>query len=205
MALLALLVLIAVASIIALWTADRDHRIRATTSPSAPASSPAAQSQSPSVSQGAAGSPAIVGVRDFDPEEDGGNGEENGDRAATVIDGDAGTTWVTMRYLRRPDMGGQKPGVGLILDLGAPTTVTSATVTLVGGETAVELRVPSGSEPSMRTEADWTIVGSNPAATGTATIALDEPTETQYLMVYVTSLPPVEGGFRAEIAEVTLQ
>ncbi|MBB1511354.1 murein biosynthesis integral membrane protein MurJ [Tessaracoccus sp. MC1627] len=202
-ALLALLVLIAVASIIALWTADPDQ---AATTPSGPgASSPAAQSQSPSVSQGAAGSPAIVGVRDFDPEEDGGNGEENGDRAATVIDGDAGTTWVTMRYLRRPDMGGQKPGVGLILDLGAPTTVTSATVTLVGGETAVELRVPSGSEPSMRTEADWTIVGSNPAATGTATIALDEPTETQYLMVYVTSLPPVEGGFRAEIAEVTLQ
>ena len=200
-ALLALLALIAVASIIALWTADPDQ---AATSPSGPgASSPAAQSQSPS--QSAAGGPTIVGVRDFDPEEDGGNGEENGDRAANVIDGDAGTTWVTMRYLRRPDMGGQKPGVGLILDLGAPTTVTSATVTLVGGETAVELRVPSGSEPSMRTEADWTLVGSNPAATGSATIELDEPRETQYLMVYVTSLPPVEGGFRAEIAEVTLQ
>ena len=188
-----------------------DHRAvdggpadQSATTPSGPgASSPAAQSQSPS--QSAAGGPTIVGVRDFDPEEDGGNGEENGDRAANVIDGDAGTTWVTMRYLRRPDMGGQKPGVGLILDLGAPTTVTSATVTLVGGETAVELRVPSGSEPSMRTEADWTLVGSNPAATGSATIELDEPRETQYLMVYVTSLPPVEGGFRAEIAEVTLQ
>ena len=145
------------------------------------------------------------GVTDFDPEEDNGNGEENADRAANVIDGDPETTWVTMRYLRRPDMGGQKPGVGLVLDLGEPRTVTSATVTLVGGETAVELRVPSGAEPSTRTEADWRIVGANPTASGTATIALDSPTETQYLLVYLTNLPAVEGGFRGEIAEITLQ
>ena len=200
-ALLALVALIAIASLIALWTTDPDQ---AATSPSGPGS-PSATSQSQSPSQTAAGAPTIVGVTDFDPEEDNGNGEENADRAANVIDGDPETTWVTMRYLRRPDMGGQKPGVGLVLDLGEPRTVTSATVTLVGGETAVELRVPSGAEPSTRTEADWRIVGANPTASGTATIALETPTETQYLMVYLTSLPPVEGGFRGEIAEITLQ
>ena len=198
-ALLALVALIAIASLIALWTTDPDQ---AATSPSGPGS-PSATSQSPS--QTAAGAPTIVGVTDFDPEEDNGNGEENADRAANVIDGDPETTWVTMRYLRRPDMGGQKPGVGLVLDLGEPRTVTSATVTLVGGETAVELRVPSGAEPSTRTEADWRIVGANPTASGTATIALDSPTETQYLLVYLTNLPAVEGGFRGEIAEITLQ
>lgn len=202
-ALLALVALIAIVSLVALWTADPDQ---ASTTPSGPGSpSATAESQSQTPSQTAPGAPTIVGVRDFDPEEDNGNGEENADRTANVIDGDPETTWVTMRYLRRPDMGGQKPGVGLILDLGEPRTVTSATVTLVGGETAVELRVPSGSEPSMRTEADWTIVGANPTASGTATIALETPTETQYLMVYLTSLPPVEGGFRGEIAEITLQ
>ncbi len=84
-------------------------------------------------------------------------------------------------------------------------TVTSATVTLVGGETAVELRVPSGSEPSMRTEADWTIVGANPTASGTATIALETPTETQYLMVYFTKLPPTDNGYRARLHEVTVR
>ena len=200
-ALLALVALIAIASLIALWTTDPDQ---AATSPSGPGS-PSATSQSQSPSQTAAGAPTIVGVTDFDPEEDNGNGEENADRAANVIDGDPETTWVTMRYLRRPDMGGQKPGVGLVLDLGEPRTVTSATVTLVGGETAVELRVPSGAEPSTRTEADWRIVGANPTASGTATIALDSPTETQYLLVYLTNLPAVEGGFRGEIAEITLQ
>lgn len=200
-ALLALVALIAIASLIALWTTDPDQ---AATSPSGPGS-PSATSQSQSPSQTAAGAPTIVGVTDFDPEEDNGNGEENADRAANVIDGDPETTWVTMRYLRRPDMGGQKPGVGLVLDLGGPRTVTSATVTLVGGETAVELRVPSGAEPSTRTEADWRIVGANPTASGTATIALDSPTETQYLLVYLTNLPAVEGGFRGEIAEITLQ
>ena len=199
-ALLALVALITVASLIALWTADPDQ---ATTTPSGSRSgSPTAGSQSPSET-GAA--PTIVAVSDFDPEVDGGNGEENGDRAAGVIDGDAATTWVTMRYLRRADMGGQKPGVGLILDLGAPTTVTSATVTLVGGDTALELRVPSGEQPSERTEADWEVVGADAAATGEATITLSSPTETQYLMVYITNLPPVEGGFRAEIAEITVR
>ncbi|AQX15731.1 MULTISPECIES: murein biosynthesis integral membrane protein MurJ [Tessaracoccus] len=202
-ALLALLALIAVASLIALWTGGGDPGTSPTSSQSASGSPTEGSTASGSPS---AAAPTITSVADFDPEADGGNAEENPDRVANVIDGDPETTWVTMRYLRRPDMGGLKPGVGLVLDLGEARTVTSATVTLVGGgPTAVELRVPAGSEPSTRTEQDWTVVGSDDAASGAATIALEAPTDTRYLMVYVTNLPEVEGGYRAEIAEITLQ
>ncbi|GAA3876803.1 murein biosynthesis integral membrane protein MurJ [Tessaracoccus defluvii] len=146
----------------------------------------------------------ILAVDDFDPEADGGSDDENPGLVGNVIDGDPDTSWETVRYLKRPDMGGQKPGVGVIVDLGEERLVTSATVTLNGaGPTAVELRVPQG-EPSYKTVQEWTIVGADAEASGAATIPLTTPTTTRYLLVYVTSLPPVEGGFQASIAEITL-
>lgn len=209
-ALLVLALFIAVTVFIA--TLAGDDAQQAGQSPSGSASAEPSGSASADGSQSASGSPSasgpisIVGVDDFDPERDNGNGEENPDRAANAIDGDPSTTWITMRYLNRPDMGGEKPGVGLVLDLGERRTVSSATVSLVGdGPTAVELRVPAGAEMSMAAEADWEIVASDAEATGDATITLDEPVETQYLLVYVTSLPEVEGGYRGEIAEITVQ
>ncbi|GAA4888545.1 hypothetical protein GCM10025789_01000 [Tessaracoccus lubricantis] len=146
----------------------------------------------------------VASVTDFDPEADGGNAEEVPERTANVIDGDPATTWQTMRYLRNPKLGGLKPGVGLVLDLGEARTVSSVTLTLVGGATSVEVRVPKGEAASMDTEADWAVVGANPAATGTATVALAEPVETQWVLVYFTQLPEVDGGYRAEVAEVTV-
>lgn len=122
-----------------------------------------------------------------------------------MIDGDPSTTWVTMRYLRHPTLGNLKPGVGLVLDLGEPRTVSNVTLTMVGGETSIEVRVPKGDTASMRSEADWQVVAANPAAPdGEVTIALDEPVESQWVLVYFTKLPPVEGGFRAEVAEVSV-
>lgn len=144
-------------------------------------------------------------VTDFDPETDGGNGEELPERVANVIDGDESTTWQTMRYLRHPTLGNLKPGVGLVLDLGEARTISEVTLTMVGGETSIEVRVPKGDTASMRTEADWELVGADAAApAGEVTISLAEPTETQWVLVYFTKLPPVEGGFRAEVAEVTV-
>ena len=62
-----------------------------------------------------------------------------------------------------------------------------------------------GSKPSTRTEADWTVVGANDAAKGTVTIELEKPTETQYLLVYFTRLPPTENGYKARLHEVTVR
>ena len=71
--------------------------------------------------------------------------------------------------------------------------------------TSVEIRVPEGSKPSTRTEADWTVVGADDAARGTVTIELDTPTETQHLLVYFTKLPPTDGGYKARLHEVTVK
>lgn len=154
---------------------------------------------------GEAGPLDVAKATDFDPEIDGGNGEEFPDTVGNVIDGDPDTTWTTMRYLNYPKMGRQKPGVGFVLDLGEDRTVTNVEIVFLGaGPTNVELRVPKGAEPSMRSQEDWEPVAENrPAEPGAQQIAL-ENVKTRYLLVYVTELPPVEGGFRAEISGVTV-
>jgi hypothetical protein len=55
-----------------------------------------------------------------------------------AVDGDAATVWRTERY-RSAAFGGLKPGVGLLVDLGAPTPVSSVELTTLPG-TTVELR-----------------------------------------------------------------
>lgn len=154
----------------------------------------------------AAGPLEVVDVTDFDPEADGGNGEELPDEVANVIDGDPETTWTTMRYLRRANLGGLKPGVGFVLDLGEPRRVSSLDITVVGeGPTDVELRVPAGEEPSMETVNDWQVVApSRGVPAGEEAVGLNTEVDTQYVLVYLTNLPPIEGGYAGEVAEVVV-
>lgn len=55
----------------------------------------------------------IVSVSAFDPEIDGGNGEENNDLANRATDGDVTTSWRTQCYSNQ--FMGAKPGVGLVV------------------------------------------------------------------------------------------
>ena len=208
-ALWAILVLAVLALVISLIVVGAmNARDNAAPGPSTPGSS-AAPNGSPDAAPGAEGPFAIVGASDFDPETDGGNNEENPDTVAKAFDGDPATYWETLRYKNRPNLGGLKPGVGVVLDLGEKRTVTAVELMLSADNpddpTSVELRVPEGSQPSTRTEADWKVVGSDDAAKGTVTITLEKPTETQYLMVYFTKLPPTDNGYKARLHEVTVR
>jgi serine/threonine protein kinase len=74
-----------------------------------------------------AGAPQIVGVRAWDP--DGTNGTENDAQAALALaDGSDSTAWATECY-QNQYMGGKR-GVGLILDLSAPSPGTLSLQTL---------------------------------------------------------------------------
>lgn len=147
----------------------------------------------------------VVSATAFDPSTDGGDGEENNDDAGLAVDGDSGTAWKTTRYHNRGDMGGLKPGVGLMLDLGEKRTITAAEVTLTG-PSVVELRVPKGDEGSTRTEADWLVVASNDSAEGTVTLSPEQPVETQWVLVYVTNTPKVaDNRYQTEISEIKLR
>jgi len=136
---------------------------------------------------------------DFDPQGD--PPEENPDQALLAVDGDPDTGWRTMTYSQQLGPGGLKTGVGLTLDLGSAGEVSEVGLTLVGAPTALSVYVTDQLPTGVR--------GLTPVATATAdgtdaTVALDEAATGRYVTIWLTSLPTIEGGFRGEIAEVTV-
>ena len=116
-------------------------------------SAPGARASGPAAATAAAASPSavtsntpsaapvsIAGVQALDPQ---GDDNENNDLAARAIDGDPSTSWHSDRY-SSPEFGGLKKGLGLAVDLGETSTVTSVTVTAPGTDGTVELRTADG-------------------------------------------------------------
>jgi serine/threonine protein kinase len=150
------------------------------------------------------GSPLRVSsAQDFDPEGD--PPEENPDQVPLAVDGKPGTGWRTLTYKDDAHLGGLKSGVGILLDLGSEQEVGSVQVDLAGSPTSLELYATAPGVDSAPAElADTRRVAA--ATADGATAVLRTPTvRTRFLVVWLTSLPPVTGGFRGEIAEVTVR
>lgn len=146
----------------------------------------------------------VVSVRDFDPE--GNPPRENPETVGNVIDGDPSTSWTTSTYRGNPRLGGLKSGVGVLLDLGATRSVGSVQLSLVGAPTSVELY---GTDPGVSTPpaelADTSRLGAVTSTGNSAVFRLDPAARTRYLVVWLTSLPPVTGGYRGEISEIVVR
>lgn len=151
----------------------------------------------------------VASVADFDPEGDGGNGQENPDQAKLATDGNPATAWTSVVYLNDAKLGKLKPGVGLVVDLGERKKVGTVKLTLKGSPTAVQLRVPKDSATDKAptgSQKDWTTVASLPSAGTSVELKPEQSVESRYLLVYVTSLPKVSGNkYQAGIAEIEVQ
>jgi serine/threonine protein kinase len=148
------------------------------------------------------GAPApISGVtaRDFDPEGD--PPEENRELAPLAVDGDPATSWRTMTYDQNFGPGGLKNGAGLLLDLGRVRDVSAADLVLVGNPTELSLYVTRRAPTSV----DGLDAAATVDARTRARVTLDEPASGRFVTVWLTSIPTVDGGFRGEIAEVTVR
>jgi serine/threonine protein kinase len=151
------------------------------------------------------GSPVqVVGAQDFDPEGD--PPEENPDQVPLATDGKPGTGWRTLTYKDDARLGGLKSGVGILLDLGSEQEVGSVQLRLVGSPTDVELYATApGVNDAPAELADTRRVAAATADGTTAVLRADPAVRTRFLVVWLTSLPSVTGGFRGEIAEVTVR
>jgi hypothetical protein len=137
---------------------------------------------------------------DLDPQGD--PPDEYPELAPLVVDGDPATTWRTETYLQNFGPAGLKTGAGLVLDLDGSQQVSSVDLSLVGAPTSVSIYVTDKPPAGVK--------GLEPAATTVvegerARITLDQPATGRYLVVWLTSLPTVEGGYRAEVAEVAVR
>ena len=161
----------------------------ATAAPSAPSAVP----EGPS-----AGQPiAILSATGFDPQ---GDRNENNAQAARVYDGNPATSWSSEGY-NSPAFGGlPKKGVGVLLDLGQPTSVNQVAIDLAKGP--VDLTVYAAPGNSLD---GATVIGTATAATGQIQVkALDTMPRAQYVIVWFTKLAQDGARYRASISEIAL-
>jgi putative peptidoglycan lipid II flippase len=144
----------------------------------------------------------LEAVDDFDPQ---GDESENPDDANLAIDGDPDTGWRTTSYFNRPELGGLKDGVGLVVDLGETREVSQVRLTLAGDATTVELySAPDRTSPPVRMSG-LVKLGSVTADGGQVRLDVDDA-ETRFLVVWLTSLPEVTGGkFQGDVREIVVR
>lgn len=113
-----------------------------------------------------------------------------------VIDGDDATGWSTDEYFGPADFGGIKPGMGILIDLGAPTQVALVSITTAQAGATIELRT-GPADPGDTTEGDGTIeqtftrIGQAHENAGT-NVVINVPAEqepVQFLLVWISVLP----------------
>lgn len=149
-----------------------------------------------------------VAVHDFDPEGRDARGRpdpaENPKEVPRAVDDNPDTGWTTLTYAGA-DLGGLKSGVGLLLDLGADRSVQVIRLTIKGTPTSIEAYVaPPGDDAPPTSLADMLKVGSITADRREATLRLDSPVATRFVVVWLTQLPAYRNGFRGEIDRVTV-
>jgi len=141
----------------------------------------------------------VSNAADYDPEGD--PPSEYPENVPNVLDKDPKTTWTTSTYKENFGPGGLKDGVGLLFDLGATQDISEIEVDVVGAPTQFQAFVYDD-EPTGIPEGD-------PAAEGTATldqlVLRPQDASGRYVLVWITSLPTVSDGFRAEISRVVVR
>lgn len=149
-------------------------------------------SPTPSVSREIA---EIAAISDYDPF---GDHKENPDQASLAIDGDLTTSWNTVNYLHK-DMAG-KPGVGLLIDLGAPRPVTQVTLNFLEPGVSAKVFVSDSSEPDI-TSAEQ--LGEVTGADMSAIIKAPRSISGRYVVVWLTQVPQsANGSFKGGITEI---
>jgi hypothetical protein len=158
----------------------------------------------PSRSTGSSSAPtakALTGVtaRDFDPQ--GSDHSENPDQAPLAVDGDPGTAWTTVRYDQQLGAGGLKTGVGLVLDLGEDHDVTQVELSTVGQPTGVSVYVTDTNPADLQ----GLQVAGRATLSGThGVVTLGDTPTGRYVVVWLTRLPAVSGGFRGGISDAVV-
>jgi hypothetical protein len=146
-----------------------------------------------------AGEPlAILKATGFDPE---GDGKERNSEAPRVYDGDKATFWSSEGYASS-NLGGLKPGVGVVLDLGQAARVKEVVLELPD---EADVTVYLGDEDDSIDNA--TELGSSTGKKGTIKITPDDTDAAgEFVTVWFTKVSQVsDGRFRATLAEVSLR
>lgn len=152
-------------------------------------------SPAPSKKATAAKPIAILSATGFDPE---GDDQESDSKAGRVYDDDLATSWTSELYTTA-EFGNLKKGVGVLLDLGQPTSVRQVTLDL--GKEPVNLTVYAATDPSIE---GATVIGKASEASERTKVKAAKSAKAQYVIVWFTRLAPDDGQFTATVSEIAL-
>ncbi len=122
---------------------------------------------------------------EFDPYGD--HTDPHVDEAPLAIDGNPATAWHTQTF-GSATLGNLKPGVGLLVDLGTPRTVSAVQLVLLGDGTSVSLLTSDGGEPPTSDKA-MTRAAQAVNAQSHVTLRPAQPHKARYWLVWLTKLP----------------
>lgn len=144
----------------------------------------------------------IQDARDFDPF--GQPQEEHREEVPLAFDGDAGTAWTTENYRTSPQFGGLKVGVGVWFDLGSPQPLDQIVLDLTAAGVSFDVYRAATLPDQVDGLVGWgQPVTSVNDADNPATVQLDGRPEGRFWLVWLTSLPPADGGlYQAGIREI---
>jgi hypothetical protein len=98
-----------------------------------------------------------------------------------------------------------RSGLGLTFDLGEAVEVSEVEVTLAGGPYDVQLLAAAEAARPPTAVDGLATLDTLSGVSNEVTLTAEEPVTARHLVVWLTALPPTEGGFRGGIAEVTVR
>ncbi len=126
-----------------------------------------------------------------------------------IVDGNEQTGWTTDEY-NQANFGSIKPGMGILINLGAPTKVSAVKVLTSSQGATMELRTGT-SDPGNTTAGDdtiaknFTVIGTPNQQAATTTVFPVDKDSVQYLLIWITKLPPnAEGKFVLTVNEIVV-
>ncbi|MGO1315909.1 MAG: hypothetical protein ACTMIR_02565 [Cellulomonadaceae bacterium] len=151
---------------------------------------------SPAATEEAAARPVIVSGRQLDPQGDGNEHPEAVDRA---IDADPASFWFTRTYNSPTFAGMSRTGIGYAVELEEPALVSTIYLSTNNTGGRVEVRAVNPDDPTQ----------GEPLAVAEfapeMTITLDEPVETQSIVLWFPELPQTsDGSNRVELRDVSI-
>jgi hypothetical protein len=149
---------------------------------------------SPSAAPPVAITPASASI--LDPKGDGAELEG----ASKAVDNSVATEWRTDTYKSRPDFGGLKDGMGVVVDLGESATVKRVQVRFDQPGATAELRA---SDNQGTTHQEYPVIAPSQQAGQTiVTFTLTQPGRYRYVLLWITALPPYKTGYGVGVQEI---
>ncbi|WP_019971139.1 serine/threonine-protein kinase [Mycobacterium sp. 141] len=133
-----------------------------------------------------------------------GGSPDHPDEAGNAIDGNPDTGWPTDVYQDATPFPTFKQGVGLMLQLPAPTALSKVTLDVPSTGTEVQIRAADSADPNSLS--DTTELTPNVSLQpGQNTITIDNQKKTSNVLVWISKLGTVGGQSRTAISDITLR